>query len=137
MLLQVKDEGRYKNISFAHYPEMTLFSADIKFPDGDFKGEIIVTHVPPDGEPKTLIVSLQPETADLSSIDIMMHGSSTTGYNMGKYYGSWFSNCFGYSVAFVYIGSNTYRCCTIASDANLSTSTTPRAARALKGHVRC
>jgi hypothetical protein len=67
MLLQVKDEGRYKNMSFAHYREMTLFSTDIKFPDGDFKGEITVTHTPPDGEPKTLIVPLQPETADLSS----------------------------------------------------------------------
>jgi len=106
MLLQVKGEGRYKNMSLAYYPEMTLFSTNIKFPDGDFKGEITVTHTPPDVEPRTLIVPLQPETSDLSSIDIMIHDSPTTGYNMGDHYNSWFSNCFGYSVVFAYIGSN-------------------------------
>ena len=102
-----KVEERYKNMFLADHPEMALFSTNIKFPDHNFKGEITVTYTPPDDEARTLTVPLQPDTADLASMDITMHDSPTTGYNMGDHYNSWFSNCFGYPVAFVYIGSNT------------------------------
>lgn len=107
MLLHDKGGGRYKNMSLVSYPEMTLFSTDIKFPDGDFKGEINVIYAPPNGEPETLIVPLQPETAELSSMNITMNDSAITGYNMGDHYNSWFSNCFGFSAVFIYTGSNT------------------------------
>ena len=107
MLLQDKGGGRYENMSLVYHPKMTLFSTDIRFPDGNFKGEITVTYAPPDGEPRTLIVPLQPETVQLFSMDITIQDSATIAYNMGDRYNSWFSNCFGFSVVFVYTGSNT------------------------------
>lgn len=97
---------RYRNMAVAYFPEMTLFLTDIKYPEGDFKGEIAVTHSPPNGEKKTITVPLQPDTAELDPFDVDMHGSRTTGFNMGDHYNSWFTSCFGYPVVFVYIGSN-------------------------------
>lgn len=109
----LKDQGdqgengkQYKNMAVAYFPEMTLFLTDVKYPEGDFEGEITVTYSPPDGEKKTITVPLQPDTAKLDLMDINMHGSLTTGFNMGDHYNSWFSSCFGYPVVFVYIGSN-------------------------------
>lgn len=110
----LKDQGeqgengkRYKNMAVAYFPEMTLFLTNVKHPEGgDFNGEINVTYSPPEGEKKTITVPLQPDTAELDLMDINMHGSPTTGFNMGDRYNSWFSSCFGYPVVFVYIGSN-------------------------------
>jgi uncharacterized protein YcbX len=100
------DGKRYRNMAVADFPEMALFSTDIKYPADDFDGEITVTHSPPEGEKKTITVPLQPNVRDLERMDINMHGSPTTGFNMGERYNSWFSSCFGYPVVFVYIGNN-------------------------------
>ena len=55
----------------------------------------------------SITVPLQPEVQGLAEADVLMHGSPTTGYDMGSTYNDWFSERFGYAVRLLYIGGNT------------------------------
>lgn len=108
MLLKRLDDGTYKNMLVSGFPEMTLFLTSIKFPSSETArdGEITVIFSPPEGEKKTLIVPLEPNTTDLESFDVNMHNSPTQARNMGEKYNDWFSSCFGFPVVFTYVGEN-------------------------------
>ncbi|KAL5355016.1 MOSC domain-containing protein [Aspergillus floccosus] len=115
MLLKV-ESGRegdaastLKNMQIAHFPEMALFQTDI---DAD-AGTVVVTYNPPssDGkEPKNasnrIEIPLYPDVDELQlqRLDIDLHKSPTTGYDMGSRYNDWFSGCFGYPVVLAYLG---------------------------------
>jgi uncharacterized protein YcbX len=112
MLLRASD---HKNMHVSQFPEMCLFTTELVYPDPDVadSGKVIVAFNPPAGtsdgskaEPKTLEVPLQPTHAHLAPVDVKMHSSPTTGYNMGDTYNSWFSACLGYDVILVDSGGN-------------------------------
>ncbi|KAE9994415.1 hypothetical protein EG327_010041 [Venturia inaequalis] len=106
MLLKRLDDGTYKNMLVSEFPEMTLFLTSIKFPSSEIArdGEITVTFSPPQGEKKTVVVPLTPNTADLERFDVNMHNSPTKARDMGQKYNGWFSSCFGFPVVFAYVG---------------------------------
>lgn len=88
---------------------MCLFTTSIIFPSEADSGRIIVEHHAPGSEkPKRLEVPLLPdvEKLGLEEVKINMHYSPTVGYNMGKQYNDWFSECFGYEATLAYIGKN-------------------------------
>ena len=58
---------------------------------------------------KRLVVPLEPDTANLKETHICMHGSETTGYDTGKPYNEWFSECLGLDVELLYVGLNRRR----------------------------
>ncbi|KAK5131155.1 hypothetical protein LTR08_001241 [Meristemomyces frigidus] len=108
MVLKVLDDGTYKNMAVASFPEMTTFFTSISLPeDGDaLKGTITITYKPPTGEKQTLDIPLKPETTGLEGIDVVMHLSATKAYKMGQEYNKWLSSCFGYEVILAYLGDN-------------------------------
>ena len=55
---------------------------------------------------KSTTFSLEPEVSSLNETKIAMHGSPTTGYDMGEEYNKWFSDCIGKNVELVYVGQN-------------------------------
>ena len=117
MLLKVEtsrdgdEDTTLKNMQIAHFPEMALFQTDI---DAD-AGTVVVTYNPPssDGEEaknasRRIEIPLDPDVNDLQlrRLDIDLHKSPTTGYDMGARYNDWFSGCFGYPVVLAYLGSH-------------------------------
>lgn len=84
--------------------EMGLFSTSLELPDEKTGGGITVTFSPPDGERSTLELPLIPDTAGLQRVDIHLHGSSASVYDMGEKYNSWFSDRFGYKVKLAAVG---------------------------------
>lgn len=113
MLLKVEagengSPSTLKNMHIPHFSEMSLFQTDIEFPKTDNDcGRVIVTHRSPGSrESQKLEVPLQPDVAGLEPLQIVMHRSPTTGYDMGAQYNEWFSERFGYAVKLAYLGSH-------------------------------
>lgn len=105
----------WRNMHVTHFPEMGLFETELELgteKEGHGDGVIRVTYHPStdvvDGQgqagEKTLEVPLTPDTTGLREMRVLMHGSPTTGYNMGEVYNGWFSECFGYPVVLAYLG---------------------------------
>ncbi|KXT14276.1 hypothetical protein AC579_1276 [Pseudocercospora musae] len=94
----------YKNIHLAHYPESIFFHPSLD----TNAGLIRVDFKPPSGqgEQKTLDFPLKPVTGDLEIIPIEMHLSKVHAYKMPKQYSDWFTSCYGFEVALVYLGPN-------------------------------
>jgi uncharacterized protein YcbX len=105
MLLQVQEDGSYKNMAVASYPEMTLYFPTINLPnDGDaLKGTITIDYKPPGGEEKSFDIPLKPKTESLEEIEVTMHHSATQAYKMEKKYNDLFSSCFGFDCILVYL----------------------------------
>ncbi|KAF7190878.1 Molybdenum cofactor sulfurase [Pseudocercospora fuligena] len=94
----------YKNIHVAHYPESIFFH-----PSLDTKADLIrIDFKPPEGrgEKQTLDFPLKPVTEDLEIIPIKMHLSEVHAYKMPQQYSDWFTSCYGFEVALVYLGPN-------------------------------
>ncbi|KAJ5946768.1 hypothetical protein N7454_003607 [Penicillium verhagenii] len=122
MLLKVEsnEDGSkptLKNMHIPHYPEMGLFQTAVEFPKTkDDSGKITVTYNPPtpqdtsDPKPreaKYLEIPLCPTAVKHKiKVQVMMHKSPTTGYDMGAEYNNWFSECFGFPVILAYLGKN-------------------------------
>ncbi|CAI4210560.1 unnamed protein product [Parascedosporium putredinis] len=51
-----------------------------------------------------LRVPLCPDTTNLDPVTVTMYKSSATAFRMGREYDAWFTACFGFPVALVYIG---------------------------------
>ncbi|PKS08929.1 hypothetical protein jhhlp_003542 [Lomentospora prolificans] len=51
-----------------------------------------------------LRVPLCPDTTDLDPVTVTMYKSSAAAYRMGDLYDAWFTACFGFPIALVYIG---------------------------------
>lgn len=91
----------------AGYPQCALFRQEIV--NGD---TIHVRYLTPD-EPlvprrpehdAVLEVPLEPETDSLDRADVNVHQSMVRAYHMGPKYDAWFSACFGFDAALLYIG---------------------------------
>jgi uncharacterized protein YcbX len=102
MLLQVTPEG-YKNMAVSRYYEMVQFLTSITLPDDEKKpqGAVTVTWEP---KQKKLEFPLQPDTSDLDTIEVALHGSAAKTFKMPAEYNAWFSECFGFEVVLVYLG---------------------------------
>ena len=107
MLLHVQDEVllKAKNMHVAHYPSMCLFHPSME------EDKIIVTYRGPGLQPKEeprLEIPLMPSTFErLAAVNVNMHESPTTAFDMGVKYNDWFSKHFGFRVIFAYYGGNT------------------------------
>ncbi|KAI4143483.1 MAG: hypothetical protein LQ340_006987 [Diploschistes diacapsis] len=64
-------------------------------PPADFPGAM---------EAKELVVPLKPDVRGMKEVEVSLHNSDTTGYDMGEQYSGWFTECFGYKVMLVYLG---------------------------------
>ncbi|KIW05555.1 uncharacterized protein PV09_03433 [Verruconis gallopava] len=87
-------------------PEMALFTTAIELPSDESQGHVTVTFNPPGATSSSLVVPLVPETAGLDRLDVDLHGSKTSAYDMGDKYGKWFSERFGYGVKLAAVGEH-------------------------------
>ena len=98
---------RLENLHVGFYPEMGLFSTTLHPAADEQATTVRVTFTPPGDRPtKSIDVPLQPETTQLSIIDIEMHRSPTQAYQMVDKYNQWFTDCFGFEVILAYLGEN-------------------------------
>lgn len=113
MLLEVLEDGSYKNMAIAHYPACSrYFPAINESGDGDaLKGTITITYKPPhgEGEEKRIEIPLKPKVEGLREVDVVMHRSPTKAYDMGEEYNAWFRETFGFKCILVYLGNNMRR----------------------------
>ncbi|QIW96029.1 hypothetical protein AMS68_001547 [Peltaster fructicola] len=110
MLLQAlrHDDGTvtYKNMHVSHYPQMVLFHTELHTPSSSNArdGSISVTYKPPNGASACVVVPLEPDFQCLSPLEVEMHKSSTTAFDMGGTFNNWFSARFGFDVVLAYLG---------------------------------
>jgi len=116
---ETSDVTRLENMHISDFPKMSLFLTSIEAKDGpnsSHLSKVVVTYTPP--RPTSLeqlshgaandqiSIPLQPATQPLENIQVEMHKSPTTAYNMGSSYNDWFSARFGYEVILAFVGSN-------------------------------
>lgn len=117
MLCRVTEMGELRKIQLSEHTECALFSQEIV--DGSIH---VRYHTPPastgggDGEdanaaavttspdPEVLQVPLDPDLGQLVKADVNLHQSMVSAYRMGSPYDQWFSACFGFDTALLYIG---------------------------------
>lgn len=119
MLLHILPDGTLKNMHVAYYPACTLFhpsyasSASVtststpELISGEDASSIIVTYKAPGSAAADwpeISIPLTPDVAELKSVDVTMHESPTTAYDMGGPYNVFFSTHFGHPVMLAYIG---------------------------------
>ncbi|KAN0096538.1 MOSC N-terminal beta barrel domain containing protein [Hyaloscypha variabilis] len=95
--------GKWKHMAVSRISQMVLFHTSIS---GDI---ITITYRPPGSaaDPETLEIPLEPENLqELKRVDVNMHFSPTTGFDMGEKYSKWFSDRFGFKVIIAYWGNN-------------------------------
>ncbi|KAI5463379.1 MOSC domain-containing protein [Mariannaea sp. PMI_226] len=106
MLCKVEESGHLSKMQLARYPECSLFAQEIV---GD---SIRVRYLIPEQplvpsapeQRKVLEVPLEPDIKVLDTADVNLHQSLVAAYRMGETYDTWFSACFGFDVALIYIG---------------------------------
>ncbi|KUJ06799.1 uncharacterized protein LY89DRAFT_702706 [Mollisia scopiformis] len=103
MLLKVT-ESKLENMHVTSFPQMCLFHPSIK------ENTLEITYRPPGSTPspaETIEIPLDPENFEnLDKVDVNMHGSPTTAYNMGEKYNAFLSKCFGFQVVLAFWGFN-------------------------------
>ncbi|KAK5168947.1 uncharacterized protein LTR77_006256 [Saxophila tyrrhenica] len=103
VLAKQEDNGAptLKNITIAPNNELVRFWQSID----SSTSTLTVTFKPTDGgEAKSIDIPLEPDTADLKVIDVMMHKSPTQAYQMPDKFNTFLSSCLGYEVILAYIG---------------------------------
>lgn len=107
MICRVADDGSLQKLQLSGHPQCALFRQEIV--NGD---TIHVRYLTPD-EPlvprrpeqdAVLEVPLEPDTDTLDRADVNLHQSMVRAYRMGPKYDAWFSACFGFDAALLYIG---------------------------------
>ena len=101
------DASKTKNMHVSRYPSMCLFSTDIRFPtkNDSTGGQVAVKFSDPQTrETKSLQVPLHPKVSG-EEILVDMHQSKMNALLMDQSYHDWFSDCFGFNVLFIYLGS--------------------------------
>ncbi|KAM0350259.1 hypothetical protein ACHAPU_003426 [Fusarium lateritium] len=106
MLCKVGDSGELTKIQLSSYPQCSLFATEIV-------GHLIrVKYLTPE-EPlvpwqsalDTLLeIPIEPDFKELAKADINLHQSLVTAYRMGPACDAWFTACFGFDTALIYIG---------------------------------
>lgn len=107
MLLKDHEETPQKleNMAISRFSQMCLFHTSIQ------DNTLIVAYRAPGSDTNStadsIEIPLDPESfGDLEKIPVVMHGSPSTGYNMGDKYGQWFSERFGFKVVLAFWGGN-------------------------------
>ncbi|MCJ1421966.1 hypothetical protein MMC32_008333, partial [Xylographa parallela] len=111
MVLKVLNDGAspaFRNMTITYFPEMVLFSQDLRLAQGGSSaGTVVVSYLAPDSNTQTRIeIPLVPDTSYLEVIDVVLHNSPTKAHVMQREYNEWFSSRFGYEVMLVYLGSH-------------------------------
>ncbi|CAM1511467.1 Fc.00g089800.m01.CDS01 [Cosmosporella sp. VM-42] len=106
ILCKVEDSGELKKIQISSHPQCGLFAQE-------FVGESVHVRyltpeepvVPARPEQNTVLeVPLNPDLKKLEMADINLHQSLVKAYRLGPEYDAWFSACFGFNTALIYIG---------------------------------
>ncbi|KPM33978.1 hypothetical protein AK830_g12595 [Neonectria ditissima] len=106
MLCKVEESGDLSKMQLSKYPQCTLFAQEIV---GDTIHVRYLTPpeplLPSRPEQATVLeVLLEPDLKALEKADINLHQSLVVAYRMGPRYDAWFSACFGFDTALVFIG---------------------------------
>ncbi|KAK4955345.1 hypothetical protein LTR10_007540 [Elasticomyces elasticus] len=101
MLLEVAEDGSYKNMAIAYYPLMSRY-----FPTINDDESFSLSFRPADGEEKSINIPLKPKVDGLQEVEVTMHKSPTKAYKMEQKYNAWFSSTFGFDCVLVYLGSD-------------------------------
>ncbi|KAK5743441.1 hypothetical protein LTR17_002616 [Elasticomyces elasticus] len=101
MLLEVAEDGSYKNMAIAYYPLMSRY-----FPVINDDESFTLSFRPADGEEKSIKIPLKPKVDGLEEVEVTMHKSPTKAYKMEQKYNDWFSSTFGFDCVLVYLGSD-------------------------------
>lgn len=96
----------FEHLAVSTYPQMGLYNTSIRFPDEEQEGNITVTYTPPEATHKSITIPLQPDISKLEVVDVAMHGSPTSCFDMGSHYKDFFTDTFGFPVMLVAIGEN-------------------------------
>ncbi|KAF2759921.1 hypothetical protein EJ05DRAFT_499113 [Pseudovirgaria hyperparasitica] len=102
-------DWKVQNMAVSIFSAMCLFTVELKVPNNEDEQSayIIVTFDAARSEkPRTLKIPMFPNTADLDTKPVNLHGAKTTGFVMGQKYRDWFSDCFGFDTALIYVGDN-------------------------------
>nr|CEG03828.1 unnamed protein product [Fusarium acuminatum CS5907] len=106
MLCKFGESGELKKIQLSEFPQCGLFATEIV---GD---KIQVKYLTPEeplvpwqpAQDNVLHVPIEPDHKDLKKADINLHQSLVTAYRMGPAYDAWFTACFGFDTALIFIG---------------------------------
>ena len=109
MLLQVQEASpqKLKNMHVPEFPSMSLFHPLMQ------EDKMLVAYREPGLAPtapdtSVLEIPLVESTfRDLKTVDVNMHQSPTTAFDMGPKYNQWFQKYFGFKVILAYYGGNT------------------------------
>ncbi|EOA84765.1 uncharacterized protein SETTUDRAFT_117011 [Exserohilum turcica Et28A] len=119
-MLLIKTPSGYKNMAVAECPQMTQFvqeissaekSSDSAQSSGNKNKDnaVITVHYLACGDTSrqsSIAIPLEPDTADLKTVSVNMHGSATPAFLMPQRYSDWFTFCLGFDVDLVYLGPN-------------------------------
>ncbi|CAG7563947.1 unnamed protein product [Fusarium equiseti] len=106
MLCKIEKSGELTKLQLSKHPECSLFEPEVI---GD---KIRVKYLTPK-EPlvpwkpeqdTVLEVPIEPNLNELAKADINLHQSLVVAYRMGSEYDVWFTACFGFDTALIYIG---------------------------------
>jgi uncharacterized protein YcbX len=98
-----EDPTKLENMHVTYFASMSLFHPSIQ------GSKLLVSYRSPNStEPsgEVLELDLHPDITGLETVDVNMHRSPTTGYNMGSQANEWFSSRFGFEVVLAYWGDN-------------------------------
>lgn len=100
------DGGNFKSVTLSSVPSCVLFHQAIVGSDIQIKYTVPAKPlVPADPlQDVTLSIPLDPELDGLSRQEIDLHRSKVMAYRMGSKFDDWFTACFGFQAALVYIG---------------------------------
>ncbi|KAF3050974.1 hypothetical protein E8E11_010630 [Didymella keratinophila] len=110
MLLKRKDDGTWQNMTIGHFADMSQFIQEFEhYGTNDAAIKVTYRAYGDEEKAKSIRIPLVPDTEKLENFHVDMHGSPTDAFNMGEKYSEWFTSCFGYTVALVYIGTQNKR----------------------------
>lgn len=106
MLCRVSDAGELSKIQLSGNPECSLFAQDIVDDHIHIRYMTPKKRLVPEDplQETTLEIPLEPDTSELHRSDLNLHQSKVWAYRVGEQYDAWFTACFGFPVALLYIG---------------------------------
>ncbi|KAF7560615.1 hypothetical protein G7046_g3523 [Stylonectria norvegica] len=108
MLCRVDDAGELTKIQIDRYPQCALFVPAIDVVRQRVLVRYLITAdpvLPECPEHRAVLdIPLEPDLAALQPVHINLHQSLVAAYRMGDPYDAWFSACFGFATALVFIG---------------------------------
>jgi uncharacterized protein YcbX len=106
MICKIKKSGELAKVQLSEHPECSLFEPEV------IGEKIRVKYLTPkeplvpwkQEQDTVLEIPLEPKLTELAKADINLHQSLVVAYRMGSDYDAWFTACFGFDTALIYIG---------------------------------